>query len=157
LITDRHSFQRFIGLDANKTAPDYSTICQYEEKLTRNGSIDSIFNRFNDFLFEKGYGATGGTIIEVPKQRNSRKENGQIKKGKIPKRIKNNPKNRSQKDLDARWTKKHSKTYYGYKGHVTVDQKSKLIIDYDVTTANIHDSQPTTYLIDPDLTDEFWG
>ncbi len=59
--------------------------------------------------------------------------------------------------MDARWTKKHNKTYYGNKDHVTVDQKFKLIIDYDVTSANMHDSQPATYLIDPDVTAEFWG
>lgn len=162
LITDRHSFQRFIGLDANKAAPDFSTIWKYEEKLTQEGCIDAIFNRFNNFLAENGYGASGGTIIdativEVPKQRNNKKENDLIKKGKIPRRIKKNPKILSQKDLNARWTKKHNVSYYGYKDHVTVDRLSKLIIDYDVTSAEVHDSQVANYLIDPDETNEFWA
>lgn len=161
-ISDRHSFQRFIGLDANKAAPDFSTIWKYEEKLTCHGCVDAIFNRFNYFLSDNGYGASGGTIIdativEVPKQRNKREENKQIKEGKIPPRIKSNPKIRSQKDLDARWTKKRNVSYFGYKNHAVVDQKTKLIIDYDVTSASVHDSQPALYLIDPDETKHFWA
>jgi IS5 family transposase len=161
-INDRHSFQRFIGLDANKSAPDFSTIWKYEEKLTCHGCIDAIFRRFNQFLDDNGYGASGGsiidaTIVEVPKQRNSKKENKQIKQGKVPGRIKKNPKVKSQKDLDARWTKKHNVSYFGYKDHTVVDQKTKLIIDYEVTSAEVHDSQPATYLIDPDNTSEFWA
>ena len=162
LITDRHSFQRFIGLDANKFAPDFSTIWKKEEKLTQHGCIDAIFCRFNEFLIQQGYGASGGTIIdativEVPKQRNSRKENAQIKKGKVPKRIKKNPKVMSQKDLDARWTKKNNISYYGYKDHITTDKDTKLITDYIVTSASMHDSQPGEFLIDPAKTDATWA
>ena len=159
-ITDRHSFQRFVGLDANKSAPDFSTIWKYEEKLTRHGCIDSIFNRFNRFLDENGYGASGGSIVdatiaEVPKRRNGKKENRRIKQGRAPGRIEKNPKVLSQKDLDARWTKKHNVSYFGYKDRAVVDQKTKLTIDYEVTSAETHDSQPATYSVDPDNTIEF--
>jgi hypothetical protein len=34
---------------------------------------------------------------------------------------------RSQKDTDARWTKKHGKSHYGYKNHVNVDRTHKLV------------------------------
>lgn len=46
----------------------------------------------------------------------------------------------SQKDIDARWTKKGDEKHYGYKDHVKVDADSKLIMDYAVTPANVHDS-----------------
>ena len=46
----------------------------------------------------------------------------------------------AQKDVDARWTKKRDETHYGYKDHVKVDADSKLILDYAVTPANVHDS-----------------
>ena len=162
LITDRHSFQRFIGLDANKSAPDFSTIWKKEEKLTQHGCINAIFNRFNEFLIQQGYGANSGTIVdativEVPRQRNSKKENAQIKKGKIPRRIKKNPKVMSQKDLDARWTKKNNVTYYGYKDHISVDKDTKLITDYLVTSAAMHDSKPGELLIDPIKTNDVWA
>ena len=53
-----------------------------------------------------------------------------------------------QKDLDARWTKKNNETHYGYKNHAKVDRDSKMIVDYKVTSANVHDSRPFADLID---------
>ena len=51
------------------------------------------------------------------------------------------PAKKSQKDIDARWTKKNNQSYYGYKNHAKVDSKSKLIDTYTVTDASVHDSQ----------------
>ena len=45
-----------------------------------------------------------------------------------------------QKDTDARWVKKGDEKHYGFKDHVKVDADSKLILDYVVTPANVHDS-----------------
>ena len=72
--------------------------------------------------------------MEAPKQRNSREENKQIKEGKEPEDW--NSAKRSQKDTDARWTKKGGQDYFGYKNHVCVDSKSKLIKNFRVTAAN---------------------
>ena len=44
-----------------------------------------------------------------------------------------------QKDKDAHWTKKHGKSFFGYKNHVNVDKAHKLIRDYQVTDAAVHD------------------
>jgi len=46
------------------------------------------------------------SFVEVPRQRNSREENRQIKSGEIPARFETNPHVKSQKDTDARWVKK---------------------------------------------------
>ena len=46
-----------------------------------------------------------------------------------------------QKDVDARWTKKGSKNYYGYKNHIAADRETKFIVDSCVTPASTHDSQ----------------
>jgi IS5 family transposase len=53
-----------------------------------------------------------------------------------------------QKDVDARWTKKNGKTYYGYKNHVSVDVKHKFVRGYAVTDASVHDSQVFEELLD---------
>jgi transposase, IS5 family len=94
----------------------------------------------------KGYIARGGqmvdaTIVPVPKQRNSREENEAVKAGKTPKEWQKNPAKNQQKDKDARWTKKHGKSFYGYKNHVNADAKHKLIRHYEVTDASVHDSR----------------
>ena len=60
---------------------------------------------------------------------------------KIPENISSNSHKKAQKDTDARWTQKGGVNYFGYKNHVKVDTESKIITDYTVTTANVHDSQ----------------
>jgi IS5 family transposase len=97
-------------------------------------------------LEAKGYIARGGqmvdaTIVPVPKQRNSRDENDEVKAGKTPEAWEKKPAKNRQKDKDARWTKKHGKSFYGYKNHVNADAKHKLIRQYDVTDASVHDSR----------------
>ena len=37
--------------------------------------------------------------------------------------------------------RKNDETLYGYKNHAKVDTKSKIISDYVVTSAEVHDSQ----------------
>jgi len=59
---------------------------------------------------------------------------------------------RRQKDADARWTKKHGRSYYGYKNHVSVDRRHKLVRRYAVTDAARHDSQELDAVLDPDNT-----
>lgn len=150
-ITDRHSFQRFIGLDPNKDAPDFTTVWRFEERISLNGLLDDLFDRLDGFLALKGFDAQEGsivdaTIVEIPKQRNSREENKQIKEGVVPDSFQEKQNILSQKDVDARWTKKNKQNYYGYKNHILIDSKYKLIRDYEITPANVHDSQPA-----PDL------
>ena len=53
-----------------------------------------------------------------------------------------------QKDRDARWTKKHGRSFFGYKNHVNADAKHKLIRHYAVSDAAVHDSQKLDGLLD---------
>jgi len=43
------------------------------------------------------------------------------------------------KMVDARWTKKNNATFYGYKNHEKADTRTKLIEEYIVTDASVHD------------------
>lgn len=145
-LTDRFSFQRFVGLVNNRNAPDEKTIWAFKEHLNKEELFDDLFCRFDKLLLEDGFYAEGGSIIdasfvEVPKQRNSREENQEIKEGKTPEEFEKNPKKLAQKDLDARWTKKNNEKHYGYKNHIRIDNKHKLIREYSTTPASVHDSQ----------------
>ena len=85
------------------------------------------------------------TFVDAPKQHNSREENKIIKEGGIPEDWRNEDDGKTvhkvrQKDTAARWTKKRDETHYGYKNHVKADVGSKLIRDYTITTASVHDS-----------------
>ncbi|WP_320416379.1 transposase [Candidatus Vondammii sp. HM_W22] len=78
-------------------------------------------------------------IVPVPRQRNTREENKQIKAGDSPEAWGDNK--RRQKDVGALWTMKHGKTHYGYKNHISIDRKQKVIRKYAITSAEVHDSQ----------------
>ena len=144
-LTDRISFQRFLGLSLGEKVPDAKTIWLFRNTLTELKIIDALFSQFNQMLEAQGIITHTGTIVDAtfvdaPRQRNSRDENEQIKNNEIPEELKKNPHKMSQKDTDARWTKKRDETHYGYKDHVKADADSKLILDYTVTPANVHDS-----------------
>jgi IS5 family transposase len=152
-IRDRLSFMRFLGLSLGDTVPDAKTIWLFREQLTEAGVIEKAFQQFEAYLCEQGFTARKGQIVDasivaVPKQRNNREENKQIKQGEIPEDWSEQKKR--QKDTDARWTKKNGQNYYGYKNHIDVDVKHKLIRSYEVTTASVHDSQVFEGLLDED-------
>ena len=85
--------------------------------------------------------------MSAPVQRNSRAENKAIKDGDPP--VAWTPNKKAQKDVDARWTKEHGKSYLGYKNHVNIDRKHKLMRRDTVTNAAVHDSQTLDALLDP--------
>jgi len=152
-IRDRLSFMRFLGLSLGDAVPDEKTIWLFREQLTEAGVMKRLFKEFDQFLEDKGFCARRGqiidaSIVEAPRQRNSRQENRQIKAGLKPEDWSEQKKR--QKDTDARWTKKNGHNYYGYKNHINVDVKHKLIRDYEVTSASVHDSQVFEELLDED-------
>jgi IS5 family transposase len=57
---------------------------------------------------------------------------------------------KSQKDTDARWTQKNGQNQYGYKNHIDLDVKHKLIHSYEVTPASVHENQVFDTLLDED-------
>ena|SRR5690554_6829235 len=101
------SFQRFCGLTFSRTVPDRTTIWTFENRIGTEGA-HAIFQAMNRQLERKGYIARCGqlidaTVVQAPIQRNSRKENEQIKEGKVPED--RSKAKRAQKDVDATWTK----------------------------------------------------
>ncbi len=155
-IKDRLSFMRFLGFNLCDTVPDEKTIWLYRERLVQAKVIDTMFYRFTKQLEDKGLITRTGSIVDasfvdVPKQRNSREENESIKDGGIPKEWEEEGSKHkvSQKDINARWTKKNDETHYGYKNHVKADKDSKLIVKYEVTSAEVHDSQALADLVEP--------
>lgn len=151
-INDRLSFCRFLDLPPGGSSPDYTTIWKFRDALTQAGAVKGLFDLFTRQLEARGLVTLEGTLVdasfvEVPKQRNTKQENELVKKGETPEQWKEHPSKLSQKDLDARWTKKNGVSYFGYKDHVKADAASKLIVDYTVTDASVHDSQELFKLV----------
>ena len=136
--------RRFVGLCGKKFGPDFTTIWRFKEALSRAGVLEALRDAFSKQLDELGFQASKGQIVDAsivpaPRQRNSREENEAIKAGNPPADW--SEAKRRQKDVDARWTKKREQSHFGYKNHIAVDVKHKFIRAWQVTAANVHDSQ----------------
>jgi len=163
-ILDRASFKRFLGLKKSDKVPDSKTFWSFREQLIDKDVILDLFKIFNETLDSAGIFANEGkmvdaSFVEAPRQRNTREENKHIKEtGTAPDDWKEKPHKLCQKDIDARWTKKNNATFYGYKNHVKADVKTKLIEEYEVTDASVHDSQAIEGLLtEKDLGQELYA
>src|SRR3984893_18424879 len=160
-LRDRFSFMRFLGLELEDAVPETKTLWLYREALAKAAAVEELFDLFDGFLKDKGYLARGGQIIDAaivsaPKQHNSvtrtfgsREDNETIKDGKMPEDWKSKPAKDRQKDKDARWTtKRHERSYFGYKNHIGVDRQHKFVRRYVVSDASVHDSQKFEDVLD---------
>ena len=67
--------------------------------------------------------------------------------GEVPAGWLDQPEKADQKDVDARWMLKNAERHYGYKNRVKVDSRSRLVEDFTVIAASVHDSQVLGKLI----------
>ena len=121
-IRDRLSFMRFLKIGLEDRVPD----------ATSGGQI------------------VDASVVTVPRQRNTLEENAAIKDGETPPSWTANPPKLHQKDLDARWTQKNGRNFYGYKNHISIDRKHKLVRLYAVSDASQHDSRAFEEVLDWD-------
>ena len=154
-IKDRLSFLDFLGLQIGDNVPDEKTIWLFKEQLKEKNLAKTLFDIFTAKLVSNGVVAKEGTLVDasfikVPKQRNKRDENSDIKKGAVPLEFGKSKNKLSQKDCDARWVTKYKTKEFGYKDHISVDQKTKVITNYTVTPSSTHDSQAIKDLINED-------
>jgi len=164
IIMDRLSFQRFLGIQLCDKVPDAKTIWNFREELNETQALDAIFDGFVQQLEEKGIVTRSGSIVDatfvdVPRQRNTREESKEIKEGKVPEEWEKNENRhkRAQKDADARWATKNKEIHYGYKDHINMDKKSKIITKYSATSAEVHDSQELKNLIEEGKDKRIYG
>lgn len=147
-IKDRTSFRDFLDIQSVDDVPDEKTVWKYKDALAQSGTYDSLFKRFNGYLDSIGLIVNEGKIVDAsfviaPRQRNTREGNKKIKEGKGEELFNDNPHRKCHKDIDARWVKKRGERFYGYKDNVEICNKTKLIRNYTVCTANRHDSKET--------------
>lgn len=150
-LSDRLSFQRFAEIGYADNVPDARTIWKFRERLGAKGSRQ-LFDLFFCEMKKRGLQCSKGKMVdatfqEAPKQRNTPQENEYIKEhGSAPEEW--SKKKKAHKDVEATWTKKNNETHFGYKAHVKSDEKSKVIENYETTTASTHDSKVCAELFD---------
>ena len=152
-VLDRLSFMRFLGLTLADKVPDAKTIWNFKNELAQADMVRTLFTMLDKVLDKDGIILHEGkmidaSIVEVPRQRNTREENKQIKEGDIPEDWQDNPNKLRQKDTDAAWLKKNGEDFFGYKNHLKADTGTKLITGYSITAASVHDSEQLEELLD---------
>jgi IS5 family transposase len=165
-INDSLSYMRFLGLEIGDKVPDGNTIWDFKEALKEKEVDRKLFDLFNEMLEEQGIITHKGSIIDatfvtVPIRHTTKTDNEHLKSDEeledLPAKsaerqangeIKNAENVEAQMDMDARWAKKGDESFFGYKDHVKCDSDSKIIIDFSVTDASVHDSQELVGLVD---------
>src|SRR5271154_7022059 len=113
-LNDRVSFRRFVGLRGEEAAPDETTIVVFRDRL-READLDrKLFDIVNRSIAQRGLLVKEGTlvdalILESPKGRKTGEKDA-------------SGNDITTRDTEASFTKKHGRSYHGYKGHVAADQ-----------------------------------
>ncbi|MGG1951131.1 IS5 family transposase [Ralstonia solanacearum] len=155
-VLDRRSFQCFCMLDGVLHIPDARTLWAFKHRLAQGGlGARAIFDAVSQQLQQHGYIARGGQIVDAsivtaPTTRIKDEERQAINQGNTPEGW--SAKRMAHTDQDARWTKKHGKSFYGYKLHANVDARYKLVRRLKISAANIDDGQTLADVLDPSNT-----
>jgi len=178
-INNRLDFMRFLGVEIGTKLPDENTIWDFKEAIKNHGLDRELFDLFNNSLQDCGIEVNSGTIVdasfvEVPRRRvitetelkepeklhENEKINMTLEETEAAVLVSANDEKTKhileQTDFEARYTKKNDVTFFGYKDHAAVDKDTKIIIDYDVTSAEVHDSQVCTQFITT-KTSDLWA
>jgi IS5 family transposase len=147
-LIDRFSFQRFLGISFETEIPDFSTIWRFRERLVKAKLLDDIFAAILTHLDSKGLILRRGTLIDASIVQAARRPRKKHTDDDVEgPRARQDIRTYAQQEKAATHTKKGKKSYYGYKGHIGVDQGSNIIRRRCFTTASVHDSQPMDALI----------
>ena len=131
-LNDRMSFRRFVGLRGRETAPDETTLVKFRRRLREKDLDVKLFDIVRRGIEKRGLLLKEGTlvdalIIESPKGRSSGEKDA-------------SGNDATTRDPEASFTKKHNRTYHGYKGHVAAD-RSGIVTGFEFSTASHHDSR----------------
>ena len=125
-LYDSRAMRQFAGIDLGREpAPDETTMCKFRHLLEANELGTEVFHAVAEHLAQRGLKVSTGTIVDATIIN-------------APSSTKNKDKKR---DPEMHQTKKGNQWYFGMKGHIGVDSKSKLIHSVVATAANVHDSQ----------------
>lgn len=131
-LRDRLSFRRFVGLSLNEATPDETSFVNFRKRLRETGHLTTLFDGVLAQLREQGLVLEEGSLIDATI----------IEKGQGG----TNRAGDSTRDACASYTKKHGRSYHGYKAHVNVS-KDRFIRDYVFDTAKVHDVKHIDALI----------
>jgi IS5 family transposase len=141
-LTDRISFRRFVNFSFNYDTPNFTTICRFRNSLIKYSLDKKLFDLLNRQLQKHGLIIKKGAIIDASIITSSRRPRKSITLVESTEEI-SDPlvKITYSGDVEAKWTVKAGKPYYGYKIHVGTDPNFGLILGGHTTPANFSDTK----------------
>lgn len=137
-LADRLSFRRFCGFPLGEETPDETSFVRFRARLRALGLYEKLFAEVNRQLEAKGLMVKTGTLVDATiieaRARPPRRKEGEV----------------SPVDPDAGFTKKHGRSYFGYKLHIGVDAGSELIRALQTSSAELHDGEAFGALVTGD-------
>ena len=132
-LKDRISFRRFVGLAQDDPTHDETTFVVFRARLRAAGLDRTIFDAVLAHVERQGLLVKRGTVVDatIVEQARGTKTGAKDDAGN----------DRTTRDPEASFTKKHGRSYHGYKLHAAVDQGSAIITDLVTSTAKDHDSR----------------
>ncbi|AFC99411.1 Transposase, IS5 family [Methanocella conradii HZ254] len=135
-------FMNFVGFDAR--IPDYSTVWRFRERLARTGLFADLWTELQRQLKTRGLVVREGviqdaTFIESDTGRKRMSEEKKKKENQEP--IIYTEKQLSHMDDHGTFTVKNGRVFHGDRLHVLMDSKSQLIVEFETSTASLHDSR----------------
>jgi transposase, IS5 family len=140
-LYDSAALRQFVGIDLGREpAPDETTVCKFRHLLEEHQVGGKMLEAVNLHLEKKGIRITTGTIVDATIIH-------------APSSTKNRD---QQRDPEMHQTRKGKDWYFGMKGHVGVDSKTKIIHTAVATAANVADSAVLPELLHGEET-RVWG
>jgi IS5 family transposase len=146
----RLDFMLFTGLEGD--VPDSTTLCRFRNKLIELKLDKILFEEINRQLKQKGFKLKGtkgavidATLIESANRpnkiieiANDREEDTDVENTNNSEDSNNQQLTiKESKDPDAKWLKKGNKSYFGYKGFISVESDTGFIEKVKVEPANV--------------------
>jgi transposase, IS5 family len=143
-LADRISFRAFCQFALDAMTPDETTLCRFRNALAEAGLAEALMAELDRQLAGRGFLVKEGTMIDATlvQAQAARPRDDRVNAASLP-----GESAEPRVDADAAFTKRESKTFYGYKAHVAVDRGSGLIRRARLTPANVHDSQVADVLV----------
>jgi IS5 family transposase len=128
-LKDRLSFQKFVQLDTHEAVPDETTICRFRQRLIECGLHEQLLGLLNQQLEARGYIVKRTTLVDATLVESSRKrpDAQAAREGGAP-------------DVDASYSYKKSRSYYGYEAHVSSDGEHQLIRAAVISTGKVQEA-----------------
>jgi len=149
----------FVGLAADQSAPDHSTLTVFRERLVKRGRqkvFEEMLGEIVQIALRSGIRFGAIQIVDsVHSIANVNTDKDQKRQGK----------GKGPRDPDAGWGVKHTRKvqneegkkeeqvqyFYGYKAHISLNAENSLITSLETSSGQAYDGHHFTSLVDHDL------